>query len=105
MNNDDTPGGSESPQVISGGPEEPTPLEIAIRDVVRREQRQEDFAEKVAHVYAENGRVHIPRSTSYIPTDQERILLVGTDDYVFKNYIEGPLRKLFETITSSDRST
>lgn len=71
---------------------------------MRREQRQEDFAENVTYVYAEDGKVRIPRSKSYITTDKERILLVGTDDYVFKNYIEGSLRKLFETLTSSDRA-
>lgn len=105
MNNDDTPGGSESQQVISGEPEEATPLEIAIRNVVRREQRQEDFAEKCTYVYAENGKVYIPRSKSYVTTDQERMFLVGTDDFVFKNYIEGPLRELFDVITSSERGT
>ena len=105
MNNDDTPDGSEPPQVIGGESEADTPLEIAIRRAVRREQRQEDFAEKCSYVYAEDGKVQIPRSKSYITTDQERILLLGTDDYVFKNFIEGPLRKLFETITASDRGT
>ncbi|MBN8263218.1 MAG: inovirus-type Gp2 protein [Xanthomonadales bacterium] len=105
MSNDDTPDGSEPPHVLNGKPEEATPLEIAIRNVVRREQRQEDFAEKCTYAYAEDGKVRIPRSNKYVTTDQERILLVGTDDYVFKDYIEGPLRKLFDVITSSDRST
>lgn len=105
MNHNDIPDDIEPSQVLNGEHEEPTPLEIAIREVVQREQRQEDFSEKVTYAYAENGKVHIPRSKSYVTTDQERILLVGTADYVFKNYIEGPLRKLFDTITSSDRRT
>lgn len=105
MNDDNKPGGIEPPQVGSGELEDPTQLEIAIRNVVRREKRQEDFAERVTYVYAENGKARIPRSNAYVTTDQERILLVGTDDFVFKNYIEGPLRKLFETITSSERGT
>ena len=105
MNNDDKQGGIETPQAVSGEPEEPTPLEIAIRNVVSREQRQEDFAEKCTYVYAQDGKVRIPRSNAYVTTDKDRILLVGTDDYVFKDYIEGPLRKLFDVITSSDRGT
>lgn len=81
------------------GPAAPTPLELSIREVVRKEGRQEDFAEKVGYVYATDGKVQLPRTRRYVETDADRLLLVGTEDYVFKSFIEGPLKALFGAVT------
>lgn len=101
MSDEYKPDGSEPQQANNEDDAELTSVEAAIRDALRREDRQEDFAERLSYVYAENGRVRIPRSNTYIETDKDRILLHGTDDHVFKDFIEGPLRKLFDAIVGS----
>lgn len=105
MNEDDKRGSIEPPQAIRGGLEEPTSLEIAIHDMVRREQLQEDLAEKCTYVYAENGRGHIPRANDYKEIDKNRILTIVPEDFEFKNFIEGPLTKLFELVMKPDAVT
>ena len=80
----------------------PTRLDLAIQGVMKREQMQEAFAETVIYAYPKEGMVSIPRSNAKYATDKDRVLITGTDDYAFKSFIEGPLRKLFENITSSE---
>lgn len=92
---------SEPRQVKNEEFAEPTTVEVTIRDIVRREARQEDFAERLAYVYAENGKVRIPRTNAFIETENDRILLYGTDDHVFKDFIEYPLPRLFDSIACS----
>ena len=84
-------------------PHAATPLEIAIHNAVENEYWQEEFAERVGYVYAENGKVRIPRTDAYIGTDKDRILMAGTDDYVFKTFIEASLRQLFRHIMKDDK--
>ena len=84
-------------------PHAATPLEKAIRSAVEKEYQHEEFAEKVGYVYAENGKVRIPMTNAYIETDKDRILMVGTDDFEFKGFIEGSLRRLFRRITKDDK--
>jgi hypothetical protein len=81
----------------------PTQLEVAIRDAVNNEKWHEVFAEKVGYVYAVNGEVRIPRTDFYAETDQDRVLVTGTDDYVYKDIIEGTLLGLFDRITKNDK--
>ena len=100
MDNEQTATGSRH-QTSSDEHTKATSLEKAIHAMVLREERHHEFAEKATYVYAENGKVRIPRSNAYVETDQERLLFVGTDDYVFKDFIEGPLRGLFGAITSN----
>jgi hypothetical protein len=71
--------------------------------MVNQETRLEYDAEAVTYVSAVNGKVKIPRTEYYIPTDQPGIALTGLDDHEFKNFIEGPLLKMFEAITQSER--
>ena len=82
--------------------QEPTSLEIAVRKIVKREAMQEDVAEKLTFVYARDGKVTIPRTNATYRTDADRVLLAGTEDYVFKTFIEGPLRGLFDAITKNE---
>lgn len=101
MSDQDKLAAHEPRQVNSEVLTEPTSVEVAIRKMVRREERQEDFAERMPYLYAENGKVRIPRSNSFIETEKDRILLYGTDDHVFKDFIEYVLPKLFDAIAGS----
>ena len=105
MNEDETDTDDYETPSLSSSPTPtptPTPLELAIRKIVKREATQEDFAEKLTYVYAHDGKVTIPRTNATYPTDADRVLIAGTDDYVFKNFIEGPLHDLFDTITKNE---
>lgn len=82
----------------------PTALELAIREIVKAEDRLEFFTETVTFVEAVNGRVRIPRTSASIATDQPGIALAGLGDHEFKYFIEGPLLGLFKAITKSERA-
>lgn len=84
-------------------PIEPTPLGKVINEVVMGEDRLTTYVEKLTYVYAKDGRAQIPRSNTYVQTDKDRILLVGTDDQVFKDFVEGPLLRLFSAITTCEK--
>ena len=81
----------------------PTPLELRIKEILKAEGHQEYFAEAVTYVGTVNGKVRIPRSKAYIPTDQPGIALTGLDDHEFKIFVEGLLSALFDRIAQSDR--
>ena len=102
-NDDDNAGGCAEQPHLQVTPLPPTPLELKIHEVVNQETRLEHDAEAVTYVSAVNGKVRIPRTERYIPTDQPGMALTGLDDHEFKSFIEGPLLKLFEAITQSER--
>ncbi|MBN8263141.1 MAG: hypothetical protein J0M21_00630 [Xanthomonadales bacterium] len=81
----------------------PTELELAIREIVKAEDRLEHVTETVTFVEAVGGKVRIPRTMASIATDQPGISLAGLGDHEFKTFIEGPLLALFETITKGER--
>ena len=103
MNNELHTGCSQPATTYEGGIK-PTPLERAIHEIVKSEKRRENFTEKFTYIYAVDGKAWIPRSNAYVDTEKERVLLVGTDDHTFKDFIEGSLRKLFEMILKDDAS-
>jgi hypothetical protein len=105
MSDEQKSSGCSQPFEKYEGHREPTPLERTIHNVVAGEGRHEEFVEKFSYVYAEDGKVRIPRSNACVETDKERLLFVGTDDHTFKNFIEGPLRKLFDMATKNDCPT
>lgn len=91
--------GIASQQTNNEVADKPTPLDVAIRNVVRLEEFHEDFVEKATYVPAVDGKVRIPRSNHYANTDKGGILLFGTDDLVFKDFVDRSLLTLFYGIT------
>ncbi len=82
----------------------PSSLTDAIRHSIRCEQAHEERAEKLVRVDAVNGRVRIPRTNTLVQTDHPWLLLAGTDDFVFKTFIEGLLTKLFKHVANGTES-
>lgn len=78
-----------------------TALELAIQDIVKREDRLEHYAETVTYVGAIGGKVRIPRTTATFHTHHPGIELIGLGDHQFKQFIEGPLLGLFGAITKN----
>ena len=70
--------------------------------IVKAEAARQDRAEKLVLVESQNGYVHLPRSEQRIRTDRTALLLPGTDDHVFKEFIEGPLRKVEKSFNGRD---
>ena len=78
---------------------EPKTLREAIQRVLAAEASHEDHAEKYIEVYAEGGFVRLPGINEFLPTDLDSISFRGTDDHVFKDYIEKSLWPIFEALT------
>lgn len=76
-------------------------LADAIRQSIRCEQEHEDRAEKVVCIPAQDGRVLIPRTGAFVATNKPSMLITGTDDYVFKDFIEKLLPKLHQSISTT----
>lgn len=96
--------GGDDPSCTQENYRPPTPLELAIREVIKAEDRLEQYNETVTYVGAIDGHVMIPRTTVSLPTNQPGLEFVGLGDHQFKQFIEGPLLGLFEAITRNTRT-
>ena len=74
-----------------------------VKKIIRAEQERHNIAEKYIRVESRNGFVQVPRTSVYLPTERESVWIVGTDDHVFKDFIEGPLSRLHTALMKDER--
>lgn len=79
-------------------------LNRAIQELLQAERLHEDYAEKYLELYSRDGNVELPTG-HLLATPEFSICLRGTDDHVFKDFVEYELRPLFARLESRAKRT
>lgn len=79
-------------------------LKRVITELLQRERLHEEYTEKLIELYAQDGHVKLPTG-DLLATPHDSVCLRGTDDHVFKDFIEYGLRPLFARLANRKERT